>query len=119
LLLRDLPSLYGIQDIQELNSLFTMLAYNTAGEVSLEGLSQNSGVAKNTIKRYVEYLESAFLIKVVHRVERSAKRFKRANFFKVYLTNPCMRSALFSPLDPSSDEMGNLVETGVFSQWFH
>src|SRR5262249_42232748 len=29
-LLRDLPSLYGIGDIQELNYLFTTLAFNTA-----------------------------------------------------------------------------------------
>src|SRR5690606_34535745 len=35
-LLRDLPQLYGIKDIQELNSLFTLLAFNTAEEVSLE-----------------------------------------------------------------------------------
>ncbi len=87
-LLRDLPSLYGIQDIQELNSLFTTLALNTASEVSLEELSKNSGVAKNTIKRYIEYLEAAFLIRVVHRVDQNGRRFKRVNFFKVYLTNP-------------------------------
>jgi hypothetical protein len=118
-LLRDLPSLYGIQDIQELNSLFTSLAYNTGNEVSLEELSQNSGVAKNTIKRYIEYLEAAFLIKIVHRVDRTAKAFKRANFFKVYLTNPSMRSALFAPLQPHDDLMGNLVETAIFAQWFH
>ena len=35
-LLRDLPGLYGIQDIQELNRLFTLLAYNTGNEVSLD-----------------------------------------------------------------------------------
>jgi predicted AAA+ superfamily ATPase len=86
-LLRDLPSLYGIQDIQELNYLFTTLAYNTANEVSLEHLSQTSGVAKNTIKRYIEYLEAAFLIKLVHRIDRNSRHFQRANFFKVYLTN--------------------------------
>ena len=28
-LLRDLPSLYGISDVQELNSLFTMIAYHS------------------------------------------------------------------------------------------
>jgi predicted AAA+ superfamily ATPase len=50
-LLRDLPSLYGIGDIQELNHLFTSLAFNTANEISLGELSQNSGVAKNTIKK--------------------------------------------------------------------
>ncbi|MDE2232303.1 MAG: DUF4143 domain-containing protein, partial [Candidatus Omnitrophica bacterium] len=118
-LLRDLPSLYGVQDIQELNSLFTTLAFNTADEVSLEQLSQRSGVAKNTIKRYIEYLEAAFLIKTVHRVDRSAKKFKRANFFKVYLTNPSMRSALFNLINENDEAMGPLVETAVFSQWFH
>lgn len=118
-LLRDLPSLYGIQDIQELNSLFTTLAYNTGNEVSLDELSQNSGVAKNTIKRYIEYLEAAFLVKIVHRVDRAAKAFKRANFFKVYLTNPSLRSALFAPIQSDDEHIGSLVETAVFAQWFH
>lgn len=118
-LLRDLPSLYGIGDIQELNYLFTTLAFNTANEISLGELSQNSGVAKNTIKRYIEYLEAAFLIKVVHRVDRRAKRFTRANYFKVYLTNPSMRAALFSPLKADDTATPHLAETAIFSQWFH
>src|SRR6266851_5280258 len=118
-LLRDLPSLYGIGDIQELNYLFTTLAFNTANEISLGELSKNSGVAKNTIKRYIEYLEAAFLIKIVHRVDRNAKRFHRANFFKVYLTNPSMRAALFSPLKADDPTIASLAETAIFSQWFH
>ena len=118
-LLRDLPSLYGIGDIQELNYLFTTLAFNTANEISLQELAQNSGVAKNTIKRYIEYLEAAFLIKIVHRVDHNAKRFRRANFFKVYLTNPTMRAALFSPMKADDNGIGSLAETAIFSQWFH
>jgi predicted AAA+ superfamily ATPase len=118
-LLRDLPGLYGIQDIQELNYLFTTLAFNTANEVSLEQLAQSSGVVKNTIKRYMEYLEAAFLVKTVHRIDRNARRFQRANCFKVYLTNPSIRSALFSPVADHEQAMGGLAETGIFSQWFH
>jgi uncharacterized protein len=118
-LLRDLPSLYGIQDIQELNYLFTTLAFNTAQEISLNELSQNSGVAKNTIKRYIEYLEAAFLIRQVHRVDHNARRFDRANFFKVYLTNPSMRAALFTPVSADDAAMPTLTETAIFSQWFH
>jgi len=118
-LLRDLPSLYGIKDIQELNSLFTTLAFNTASEVSLEQMSIGSGLAKNTIKRYIEYLEAAFLIRVVNRVDINAKRFHRANFFKVYLTNPSMWSALFSPITAEDDATRALVETAIYSQWFH
>ncbi|MDJ0674515.1 MAG: ATP-binding protein [Calothrix sp. MO_167.B42] len=118
-LLRDLPSLYGISDIQELNRLFTTLAYNSGNEVSLEGLCQSSGVAKNTIKRYLEYLEAAFLIQRVERIDQNAKRFKRAICFKVYLTNPSMRAALFGQLDMDSEAMGAMTETAIFSQWQH
>lgn len=118
-LLRDLPSLYGIQDIQELNSLFTTLAFNSADEVSLEALSKDSGVSKNTLKKYIEYLEAAFLIRKVHRVDENARRFKRANFFKIYLTNPSIRTALFAPVSEEDPAMGALAETAIFAQWFH
>ncbi|MDP5169247.1 MAG: ATP-binding protein [Bacteroidia bacterium] len=118
-LLRDLPSLYGIKDVQELNSLFTTIAYNSGNEFSYEELAVSSGVAKNTIKRYLEYLEAAFLIKVVNKIDQSAKKFKRATNFKIYLTNPSLRGALFSPIGKEEDFMGNMVETAIFSQWGH
>jgi predicted AAA+ superfamily ATPase len=118
-LLRDLPSLYGIQDVQELNAFFTMLAYYSGNEVSLDSLSKSSGVEKNLLKKYLEYLEAAFLIKVVHRIDDNAKRFQRASFYKVFLTNPSLRSALFSPLQATDEALGNMVETAIFAQWLH
>ena len=118
-LLRDLPSLYGIQDIQKLNRLFTTLAYHSGQEVNLEGLSSNSGVRKNTISRYLEYLEAAFLVIRVRRVDDSGRTFQRNRQFKVYLTNPSMRAALFSPIDEDDPAMGKMAETAIFSQWFH
>ena len=118
-LLRDLPSLYGIQDVQELNALFMTLAYNTAQEVSMDTLSQHSGVTKPTIRRYLEYLEAAFLIRIVHRIDHNARRFKRANHFKVYVTTPALRSALLGPVAGDDEEMGSVAETAVFAQWFH
>ncbi|TNE79553.1 MAG: ATP-binding protein [Bacteroidetes bacterium] len=118
-LLRDLPSLYGIADTRELNSLFTTIAYNSAAEFSLESLSKQSQVPKNTLKKYLEYLEAAYLIKIVRRIDQSGKRFKRDNFFKIYLTNPSLRSALFAPITATDEMMGAMVETAIFSQWMH
>lgn len=115
-LLRDLPSLYGIADSQELKRFFSVLAYNSGGEVSLEGLSRSSGVAKNTIRKYLDYLEAAFLIHRLYRVDENARRFKRNNFFKVYLTNPSIRSALFEPVGPDDEAMGGMAETAVVAQ---
>ncbi len=118
-LLRDLPQLYGIKDIQELNSLFTLLAFNTAEEVSFEQLSQRSGVGKQTIQRYIEYLEAAFLIKRVFRVDQDGRRYQRERHFKVYLTNSAMYTGLFGAKKPDEPEFGHLVETTLFAQRFH
>ena len=118
-LLRDLPSLYGIKDVQELNRFFSYIAYNTGNEFSYETMSQESGIQKETLKKYLEYLEAAFLIKVLNKVDINAKRLKRVTSFKVYLTNPSLRTALFSPVKSTDKEIGNMVETAILSQWMH
>lgn len=118
-LLRDLPSLYGIKDVQELNRFFTYIAYNTGNEFSYERMSKESGIQKVTLKKYLEYLEAAFLIKVLNKVDVNARHLKRITSFKVYLTNPSLRTALFSPITETDSEMGNMVETAVLSQWMH
>lgn len=118
-LLRDLPQLYGIKDIQELNSLFTLLAFNTAEEVAFEQLSQRSGVGKQTIQKYIEYLEAAFLIQRVFRVDQDGQRYKRERQFKIFLTNSAMYTGLFGAKHPDTPEFGHLVETALFAQRFH
>ncbi len=117
-LLRDLPSLYGISDVQELNSLFTMIAYHSGSQFSYESLSKESGVKKETLKKYINYLEAAFLIKLVRRTDDTAKRYQRETQFKIYLTNPSLRCALFQPItEQDRDSIGDMVETAVYAQW--
>lgn len=115
-LLRDLPSLYGITDIQELNRLFVHIAFRSGCEFSYEKLSTESGIKKDVLKKYLEYLEAAFLIRVVNRIDQRAKRLQRVTSFKIYLTNPSLRCALFSPIDDSDNFIGNMVETAIFAQ---
>lgn len=119
-LLKDLPSLYGISEIQELNKLFSFLAYNAGKEASLENISQESGLAKQTIKKYIEYLESAFLIIKLSTVDDNCRTMKRERNFKIYLNNPSMRAALFAPVKHDEPEkIGHLAESAIFSQWQH
>ncbi len=115
-LLRDLPGLYGISDTRELNAIFTTIAWNSGNEFSLEGISKESQVSKETIRRYLEYLQAAYLIKKLRRIDQGGKRFKRDNFFKLYLTNPALRAAIFTPLTAIDDHMGSMTETAIFSQ---
>ena len=116
-LLRDLPSLYGITDVQELNSLFTMIAYHSGAQFSYEGLSKDSGVKKDTLRKYIQYLEAAFLIKKIRRSDDTAKNYRREMLFKLYLTNPSLRCALFQPIDENDEVIGNMVETAIYAQW--
>jgi len=116
-LLRDLLSLYGITDIQELNKLFVHIAFRSGNEFSYEKLSTEAGIKKEILKKYLEYLEAAFLIKVVNRIDQNAKRMQRVTCFKIYLTNPTLRCALFSPIDDADNFIGGMVETAIFAQW--
>lgn len=118
-LLRDLPGLYGIANVQDLNSLFTTIAYNTAQEFSPDKLASQSGISKATINRFLEYLEAAFLIRKVQRINRAGQRFQRETAFKLYLTNTALRAALFSPIQATDNDMGTLAETAIFGQWLH
>jgi predicted AAA+ superfamily ATPase len=112
--------LYGISEIQELNKLFSFLAYNAGQEASLEKISRESGLAKPTIKRYIEYLESAFLIIKVPTVDENCRTLQRERNFKIYLNNPSMRAALFSPVSTNdTTSIGHLAESAIFSQWQH
>lgn len=118
-LLKDLPGLYKINDVQELNRFFAYIAYSTGQEMSYQKIAKDSGINKTTLKKYLEYLEDAFLIKVLYRVDNNAKKLRRITRFKVYLTSPSLRAALFSPISELDEVMGNMVETAILSQWMH
>lgn len=115
-LLRDLPSVFGITNPNELLRLFTALAYNSSNEISLESITQTSGVSKKDIYRYIDYLEAAFLIKTIDKTDKKNQNFQRRTFFKVILSNPSLRSAIFGKVKDESSELEGLAETAIFSQ---
>jgi len=114
---KDLAVLGGISDTHELNRLFTLLARGGGEETGIETLARATGIAKNTVRKYLDYLESAHLIHRVRRVDRDAKPFQRAVAFKAYLTSPCLHAALFGPTAPGDPAFAGLVETAVAAQW--
>ena len=72
---------------------------------------------KETLKKYINYLEAAFLIKVIRRTDDTAKQYQRETQFKIYLTNPSLRCALFQPIREQDIEIGDMVETVIYAQW--
>jgi predicted AAA+ superfamily ATPase len=117
--MKDLPGLFGIENTLELQQFFNVLAYRTGEILNYKNVSEETKTDNKTVKRYIEYLESAFLIKVLHRVDVTAKRFKNITQFKVYLTNPSLFTGLFGKIDKDDERFPHLVETAVFAQYLH
>ena len=118
-IMKDLPSLFGIENTLELQQFFNVLSYRTGEILNFQSVSQETKTDNKTVKKYLEYLESAFLIKVLHRVDVTAKRFKNITQFKVYLTNPSLFTGLFGKIEMDDERFPHLVETAVFAQYLH
>jgi len=118
-IMKDLPGLFGIENILELQQFFNVLSYRTGEILNYKNVSEETKTDNKTIKKYIEYLESAFLIKVLHRVDVTAKRFKNIIQFKVYLTNPSLFTGLFGRIEMENERFPHLVETAIFAQYPH
>ncbi|MGB0670729.1 MAG: ATP-binding protein, partial [Rhodospirillales bacterium] len=55
---KDMAGLFGVASVQDVNRLFALLTANTGAEISHEDLAQATGIAKNTLRKYLDYLES-------------------------------------------------------------
>ena len=118
-IMKDLPGLFGIENTLELQQFFNVLAFRTGEILNYRNVSEETKTDNKTVKKYIEYLESAFLIKVLHRVDVTAERFKNITQFKVYLTNPSLFIGLFGKISESDERFPHLVETAVFAQYLH
>ncbi len=113
---KDLAALSAISETSDLNRLFSFLAFNSGREISIEELAGLTGTAKNTLRKYLDHLESAFLIRRLRRVDQNAQAFQRAVAFRVFLTSPCLYTALFGPLTWTSEALPRLVATALVGQ---
>lgn len=117
LLRSDLPALCGLGDSAGLTALFVRLAGSSGQELTVEGLAEDTGLAKNTVRRYLDHLESAFLIVRMGRVHPAGERFRRMRSFKLHLTAPCLHTALFGPTAADSASFAALAEGAIVGQW--
>jgi predicted AAA+ superfamily ATPase len=117
LLHQDLPGIAGIGNPQELTALFALLARNIGREVSIEGLAEHGGIAKNTIRRYLDFLEAAFLIHRMDRLQPEGGRFLRMRSFRVYPACPSFHAALFGPIRADDAAFPALAATAIVGQW--
>jgi len=64
-LLKDILELENIRNADKLHDLLKLLAYQIGNEVSLSELGNALGMSKQTVNRYLDLLEKAFIIKKI------------------------------------------------------
>ncbi|MFP4051231.1 MAG: ATP-binding protein [Thermoplasmata archaeon] len=112
---KDIPSVFNIRDPKLLRSLLEIVAKETCQNVSYTNLSNDLNAKRETISKYLSYLESAYLIDLSTIYSKSKVKEQRANK-KVYLTDIILKNALLRTTNLSNRaELGKSVETIVYN----
>ncbi len=108
---RDVIVRYGLRNVRELKEVAFYLFSNFAGRFTYNKTKNALGIGNvETVKNYVEYLESAYLIFELPKFSFKPKEVVRGDK-KVYAVDTGMLNAV---LPKVSENIGRLMENAVF-----
>jgi len=116
-LYKDILSLGGIRNERKIRDLVRLLAFQTGSEVSYSELGGSLGISKDTVIRYVDLLEKAFIL---FRVQGFSSNLRNeiTKKEKIYFYDTGLRNAVidnFKPL-PLRDDTGRLWENFLMAE---
>jgi Predicted ATPase (AAA+ superfamily) len=113
-LFKDILALEHIRNSQKLQDIVRLLAFQIGNEVSLNGIAVKIGLSKNTVERYLDLLEKAFVIKKISAFSRNLRN-EISKSAKYYFWDTGIRNAVindFRPIELRND-LGALWENFV------
>ncbi|MDR3292722.1 MAG: ATP-binding protein [Clostridiales bacterium] len=112
---RDIPEIYEIRNLADLERIFLYICNITSDIVSIESMCKElNGVSRPTAENYLRYLESANLIYISKPVSLGNRTVLKSSP-KIYIADSAIRSAVLmddAVTDPT--EMGKIAETTVY-----
>jgi predicted AAA+ superfamily ATPase len=113
-LFKDILALEHIRNSQKLQGIVRLLAFQIGNEVSLNEIAVKTGLSKNTVERYLDLLEKAFVIKKISAFSRNLRN-EISKSAKYYFWDTGIRNAVindFRPIELRND-LGALWENFV------
>jgi len=113
-LFKDILALEHIRNSQKLQDIVRLLAFQIGNEVSLNEIAVKTGLSKNTVERYLDLLEKAFVIKKISAFSRNLRN-EISKSAKYYFWDTGIRNAVindFRPIELRND-LGALWENFV------
>lgn len=113
---RDIPALYNIRNVAELEKIFIYLCLCSSNIVSVDAISKEIGnISRTTVEDYIRYLESANLIYRSNPIDLSGKKVLKSRS-KIYIADAAIRNSILmkNNILADSEEMGIMAETAVY-----
>jgi predicted AAA+ superfamily ATPase len=114
---RDIPALYKIRSIYDLERIFLYLCYHSSNIISLDTIAKELyGVTRPTVEKYIDFLEGANLISISRQLDVSGKKALKAQP-KIYISDSGIRNSVIMNTDilTNPTEMGIVIETAVYN----
>lgn len=103
---QDLPQVFPVREPAVIGSILNIIMLDPGQMFNLDDLSKTTGVSRQTISLYLDYLEKAFLIRKLYNYSKNARKTQR-KLKKYYPT-------IISPeLIEKQDSTGKVFETAV------
>lgn len=115
-IIRDIPMHYGIRKLEALQTIFMHIAQNNGRELKRNNIAMVSGLDKETVDSYLDYLREAFLVRTVYRSSNKLKRLQISAGTKYMLEHASHSSVLHGNPKPTHADFGHIAEATVFSQ---
>jgi len=115
-ILKDVRSLFQIEDIAKFNRLVKLLAINSANLLNASSLSSAAGISQYLASQYITVLENTYLIELLSPYFTNRKK-EVVKAHKVYFVDNGLRNYLTGNLDFTEErqDIGALLEGAVFS----
>ena len=116
-LFKDILALEGIRYSDKLIRLLQLIAFQIGSQVSLSEIGRQLAMSKNTVERYLDLLEKAFVIFRLNGFSRNLRKEITKNsryyFFDVGIRNAVV--GMFNPLN-LRDDTGKIWENYIISE---
>lgn len=116
-LLKDILAYEGIKNSTKIYDLLKLIAFQVGKEVSMLELGNNLGMSKNTVEKYLDILEKAFVIKrLVAFSKNLRKEISKSSRF--YFWDNGIRNALIGNFNPLTlrNDVGELWENYIVTE---
>ena len=116
-LYKDLLELGDIRNSNKIRNLLKLLAFQVGSEVSLSELGSSLGMGKDTVSRYIDFLEKSY---VIFRLEGFSRNLRKevTKMDKIFFYDLGIRNMLIDNLKPLKErnDVGQLWENFLISE---